>query len=91
MEAHHLRFHKAKILGQRAIDIANGSPIYVAIDASEVDALIIARKEWDHGVLPLQSYPVDILAIYRASLWTTSRKETHGRSTTSEKKTQGGE
>jgi DNA-directed RNA polymerase subunit K len=67
IDTHHLRFHKAKLLGQRAIDISHGAPIYVAIDATEVDALIIARKEWDQGVLPLQSNPVDILAVYRAS------------------------
>lgn len=46
-------FEKTKIIGLRADQISNGSPIYIDIENVKKDALSIAEAELKQGKIPL--------------------------------------
>jgi DNA-directed RNA polymerase subunit K/omega len=63
------RYEKARVIAERAEQIASNDPPLVEIEPGMVDALSIARAEFDQGVLPLlvqRRYPdgrIEIITI----------------------------
>ena len=44
------RYEKARIIGARALQVADGAP--VLIDTEQTQPILIAAEEYDAGVLP---------------------------------------
>jgi DNA-directed RNA polymerase subunit K/omega len=71
MDHRYTRYEKAKMIGARAIDIMNGSPIYVFLTPDEPNDIVsIAEKEWNENVFPLESY---LLPMFPHELPVTSK------------------
>ncbi|MCC5997704.1 MAG: DNA-directed RNA polymerase subunit K [Thermofilum sp.] len=47
------RFERAKIIGIRALQISLGAPVLVEVGPHETDAIRIAEKELESGLLPI--------------------------------------
>ena len=45
------KYENARILGARALQIAMGAPVLVEIEKK--DPIVIAKKEFDAGILPI--------------------------------------
>ena len=46
------KYEKARILGQRAAEIEKGATVYVEVDKSMWNSMLIAEMEFEQGVLP---------------------------------------
>ena len=47
------RYEKTRILSARALQIAQGSPIWIKMPKNMEDPLEIAKLEWEKGVIPI--------------------------------------
>ncbi|MDX1534186.1 MAG: DNA-directed RNA polymerase subunit K [Thermoplasmata archaeon] len=47
------RFERARIIGARALQIAMGAPVILAIPEHLVDPVDIAELEFDKGLIPI--------------------------------------
>ena len=47
------RFERARIIGARALQIAMGAPVILAIPEDLVDPVDIAELEFDKGLIPI--------------------------------------
>lgn len=47
------KFEKTRIISARALQIAQGSPVFVDIEKKEFDPIEIAKREWDAGLIPI--------------------------------------
>ena len=47
------RFERARIIGARALQIAMGAPVILAIPADLVDPVDIAELEFEKGLIPI--------------------------------------
>lgn len=47
------KFEKTRILSARALQIAQGSPIFVKIPKNVIKPVEIAKLEWEAGVIPI--------------------------------------
>lgn len=52
-EGEHSRFEKARIIGARALQISMGAPVLVEVPPKTMNAIHIALKEYDAGLLPM--------------------------------------
>lgn len=48
------QYEIARIIGERALQIELGNPIFVQLKIGEADPVLIAKREFDEGVLPLE-------------------------------------
>lgn len=46
------KFEKARIIGERAIEIKNNAPLYIEIEKGIIDPIIIAEKEFKAKKIP---------------------------------------
>lgn len=58
-EGIYTKYEKARILGARATQIANGAPILIKLTKKEMESmrfspLAIAQKEFEMGVIPIE-------------------------------------
>jgi len=51
------KFERARIISARALQIAQGSPVLVEIPKGQFQPIEIAIKEWDEGVIPIDTKP----------------------------------
>lgn len=49
----HTKYEKARIIGARALQLAQGAPLLVKRPAAMKDVVEIAMLEYDKGVLPI--------------------------------------
>ena len=47
------KFERTRIISARALQIAQGSPILVTLPKGEFDPIVIAKLEWEAGVIPI--------------------------------------
>jgi len=47
------KFEKTRIISARALQIAQGSPVFVDIPKGEFKPIDIAILEWDRGLIPI--------------------------------------
>lgn len=47
------KFEKTRIISARALQIAQGSPVLVALKRGVTDPIDIAKLEWEAGVIPI--------------------------------------
>ncbi len=47
------KFEKTRIISARALQIAQGSPVFVKIPDGDFRPIDIAKLEWDKGVIPI--------------------------------------
>lgn len=48
------KYEKARIIGARALQLAMGAPPLVEVLGGEVNAVVVAKKEFEKRVIPLQ-------------------------------------
>lgn len=48
------KYEKARVIGARALQLAMGAPPLVEIPEGEVNALAVAKLEFEKNVVPLQ-------------------------------------
>jgi DNA-directed RNA polymerase subunit K/omega len=48
------KYEKARIMGARALQLAMGAPPLVEVPEGEVNALAVAKIEFDKNAIPLQ-------------------------------------
>ncbi|MFQ5838026.1 MAG: DNA-directed RNA polymerase subunit K [Thermoplasmata archaeon] len=51
--AGYTRFERARIIGARALQIANGAPILIEVPSDMVDPVDIAELEFEKAVIPI--------------------------------------
>lgn len=54
MEEEHTKFEKTRIIASRALQIAQGSPIFVKIPKGTNDPIKIAELEWAENAIPIR-------------------------------------
>lgn len=47
------KFEKTRIISARALQIAQGSPVFVNVPKGEFKPSDIAKLEWDKGLIPI--------------------------------------
>ncbi len=47
-------YEKVRILSSRALQISQGAPVLVKIPKGLTEPLIIAKLEWEAGVIPME-------------------------------------
>ncbi|MBD3350593.1 MAG: DNA-directed RNA polymerase subunit K [Candidatus Lokiarchaeota archaeon] len=47
------RYERARIIGARALQVSLGAPILIPLKNVELDAISIAERELEEGILPL--------------------------------------
>jgi DNA-directed RNA polymerase subunit K len=48
------KYERARIVGARALQLAMGAPPLVKVPEGVIDAIVVARLEFDKNVIPLQ-------------------------------------
>jgi len=48
------KYERARIVGARALQLAMGAPPLVKVPEGVVDAIVVARLEFDKNAIPLQ-------------------------------------
>ncbi len=54
MEPEHTKFEKTRIIASRALQIAQGSPIFVKVPKGVADPIKIAELEWKENAIPIR-------------------------------------
>jgi len=52
-KASYTRYEKVRIIASRALQIAQGSPIFTKVPRGVTDPIEIAQLEWEAGVIPI--------------------------------------
>ncbi|MBL7160692.1 MAG: DNA-directed RNA polymerase subunit K [Candidatus Aenigmarchaeota archaeon] len=47
------KFERTRIISARALQIAQGSPVFVDVPKGEFRPIEIAKMEWDVGLIPI--------------------------------------
>lgn len=47
------RYEKTRIISTRALQIAQGAPVLIKLSNDMSDPMVIARMEWNAGVIPI--------------------------------------
>jgi len=55
MERKYSKFEKTRIIAARALQISQGSPVFVAVPKNVKRPLDIATLEWNAGVIPIDA------------------------------------
>lgn len=50
---HKTRFEKTRIISARALQISQGSPVFITVPKYVTEPVEIAKLEWEAGVIPI--------------------------------------
>ena len=50
---HKTRFEKTRIISARALQISQGSPVFITVPKNVTEPIEIAKLEWEAGMIPI--------------------------------------